>query len=128
MLPKFAFLLAAIEASAIPAKPSPFILSGCHKSLPRGQAVGNVSNVTITSGGHHRSFLISIPPTYRSDAPSPAILSYHGGNRNAEDQLLLDGLTNTDINSHSFVIYPQGIDVGILFRLDSLTRIIADEH
>lgn len=128
MLLKFALLLATIEASAIPAKLSRPIPDGCHKSLPHGQSLGKVSNVTIKSGGHHRSFLISVPPTYNSGTPSPAIISYHGGKRNAEDQLLLDGLTDTEVNSASFVIYPQGIDVSTSFSLDSLTKLNADER
>ncbi|KAL7943657.1 major facilitator superfamily domain-containing protein [Trichoderma barbatum] len=78
--------------------------------LPHGQLAGSVANVTITSGGLQRYFLISIPPTYHHEIPTTAILSYHGGTRTAQSQLLLDQLTNTEFNTNSFVIYPQGID------------------
>lgn len=88
---------------------SPF--AGCGKSLPSGQAIGTVSNVTISSDGFQRSYLISIPPTYNAHTSTPVILSYHGGVRTAEDQLKLDQLTNTEFNTVSMVVYPQGINV-----------------
>lgn len=99
------------QASVVPSGPSFPSLAGCRRALPEGQSAGKVSNVTISSGGHHRNYLISIPPSYRADILTPAILSYHGGQRTAEDQLQLDQLTNPEFNSVSFVIYPQGINV-----------------
>jgi poly(3-hydroxybutyrate) depolymerase len=87
------------------------ILEGCLKALPKGQKAGVVSNVTISSDGLPRNYLISIPPGYNSLFPAPIILSYHGGVRTAEDQLLLDELTNPEFNRDYFVIYPQGIGV-----------------
>lgn len=87
------------------------VLTGCGKALPEGQHVGSVSTVTIYSGGHWRNYLISIPPSYRADVPTPAILSYHGGVRTAEYQLLLDQLTNPEFNPDSLLVYPQGINV-----------------
>jgi poly(3-hydroxybutyrate) depolymerase len=86
-------------------------LTGCGKQLPKGQAVSAVSNVTISSGGYERYYLISIPPTYNAFTPTPLILSYHGGVRTALDQLQLDQLTNPYFNTVSMVIYPQGINV-----------------
>jgi poly(3-hydroxybutyrate) depolymerase len=85
--------------------------AGCGKSLPSGQVVGTVSNVTISSGGFQRSYLISIPPTYNAYIPTPLILSYHGGVRTALQQLQLDQLTNPEFNTVSMVVYPQGINV-----------------
>jgi len=86
-------------------------LAGCGKSLPSGQAVGEVSYVTIQSGGYQRSYNISIPPTYDADVETPLVLSYHGGNKNAEDQMQLDQLNNPNFNNFSIVVYPQGINV-----------------
>jgi len=85
-------------------------LAGCGKSLPQGQAVGKVSNVTIASGGLQRSYLISIPPTYNEYIPTPLILSFHGGSRTASSQLQLDELTSPEFNTVSMVVYPQGVD------------------
>lgn len=85
--------------------------AGCGKNVPSGQAVGQVSNVSITSGGYERSYLIYVAPTYNKFLPASVILSYHGGNRNATDQLELDLLTSPEFNTQSFVVYPQGIGV-----------------
>lgn len=98
-------------AYSLPSGLPPFPLAGCGKALPKGQFAGNVYNVTLASGGQDRSYLVSIPPTYHQDIPTPLILSYHGGNRDAEDQLQLDQLTDVQFNTASFVIYPQGINV-----------------
>lgn len=87
--------------------------SGCGQELPSGQAIGEVSNVTITSGENPRSYLISIPLTYDQDIPTAVILSYHGGVRTSEDQLVLDGLTSPTFNNYAIVVYPQGIDVRV---------------
>ncbi|KAJ5611173.1 hypothetical protein N7510_007892 [Penicillium lagena] len=94
-------LLSALSAAASACLPKP---------LPAGQSIGGVSNVTITSRGLQRSYLISIPPLYDSETPTPVILSYHGGDRTADDQLQLDQLTNPDFNTRAFVVYPQGIN------------------
>ncbi|RFU28501.1 hypothetical protein B7463_g7842, partial [Scytalidium lignicola] len=98
------------EAYATPSGISIPILAGCGKSLPKGQAIGTVSNVTITSSGIERSYLISIPPSYNAYLPTSIILSYHGGTRTAEDQLKLDQLTNPEFNTEHLVVYPQGIN------------------
>ncbi|KAH8705840.1 hypothetical protein BGW36DRAFT_18591 [Talaromyces proteolyticus] len=79
--------------------------SDVNNQLPPG-----VSNVTIISGGLNRSYLLFIPPLYKPDTPTGAILSYHGGNRTALDQLQLDELTNSEFNTDLIVVYPQGID------------------
>ncbi|KAG8405850.1 hypothetical protein J3458_021781 [Metarhizium acridum] len=110
MLLTFAFLFTLIEASAMPSEVSPALPAGCYKPLPQGQFAGGVSTIHVTSDGERRTFLLSIPPEYHSDTPAAAVLSYHGGGRNAEDQLKLDQLTNPEFNSAAFVIYPQGID------------------
>jgi len=87
--------------------------AGCGKSLPQGQALETVSNVSISSGGFQRSYLIFIPPKYDEFIPTPLILSYHGGVRNATDQLKLDQLTSSEFNTQSIVVYPQGINVSV---------------
>ena len=99
------------EAYATPRNLPIPALAGCGGPLPNGQSVGTVSNVKISSGGVQRSYLISIPPNYNAYTPTPIILSYHGGVRTAEDQLELDQLSNSEFNTGSLVIYPQGINV-----------------
>jgi poly(3-hydroxybutyrate) depolymerase len=87
---------------------------GCGKLLPHGQALGTVSNISISSGGFQRSYLVFIPPKYNAFIPTPLILSYHGGVRSAMDQLELDQLTSSEFNTQLIVVYPQGINVSIL--------------
>lgn len=91
-------------------------LSGCSQPLPVGQQPGSTTNVTISSNGIQRSYLIFVPPTYQPGCPASLILSYHGGNQNAGQQLELDGLTLPYFNNDSFVIYPQGIKVCRVFQ------------
>ncbi|KAJ5247226.1 hypothetical protein N7468_002209 [Penicillium chermesinum] len=80
---------------------------------PYIEGSGQVSNVSITSGGLQRSYLLAIPPIYHPDFPTPLIVSYHGGTQTAEDQLELDQLTNPEFNERVIVVYPQGIDVSV---------------
>jgi poly(3-hydroxybutyrate) depolymerase len=87
--------------------------SGCGKSLPHGQAIGTTTNVSISSGGVERSYLVFIPPAYNSHLPTSLILSYHGGVRTALSQLQLDQLTSPEFNTGSMIIYPQGINVRV---------------
>jgi poly(3-hydroxybutyrate) depolymerase len=119
---KVAFFAVLAEALVVPKSLSSISLEGCLKELPHGQSVGKVANVTITSGGLLRYFLISIPPTYHTEIPTPAILSYHGGLRTAEDQLQLDNLTLPEFNTNSFVVYPQGINVCVFNAWDCSQR------
>jgi poly(3-hydroxybutyrate) depolymerase len=97
--------------------------AGCAKPLPHGQALETVSNVSISSGGFQRSYLLFIPPKYDEFIPTPLILSYHGGVRNAMDQLELDQLTNSEFNTQSIVVYPQGINVSVLLCLPNWYKV-----
>lgn len=77
------------------------------------RASRGASNITITSDKQERSFLLWVSATYSSKTPSSVILSYHGGNKSAKDQLELDGFTTADANAASIVVYPQGINVSL---------------
>lgn len=111
------FMLA--EAYATPRSLPGSAYAGCGKSLPKGQSLGSVTNVSIASDGLQRSYLVSIPPKYNLFIPTPLILSYHGGNRDALSQLQLDQLTNPEFNTVSMVVYPQGIAVCIFHCLSN---------
>ena len=104
------------EAYATPRSFPISALAGCGRPLPSGQTVGTVSSVNISSGGVQRSYLISIPSSYKAYVPTPIILSYHGGVRTAEDQLELDQLSNPEFNTVSVVVYPQGINVRLSYN------------
>lgn len=100
--------------------------SGCGAPLPSGQTAGNVYNVSITSGGLARYYLISIPPTYNTSATTPLILSYHGGTKTAQNQLQLDLFTSTYFNNNTFVVYPQGINVSRCMLLSQSRMLTLD--
>jgi dipeptidyl aminopeptidase/acylaminoacyl peptidase len=69
------------------------------------------TNITITSGGVARWFLVILPPKFDPWFPTPVILSYHGGVRNATQQMALDQIWNPVLNDFAITVYPQGINV-----------------
>lgn len=86
--------------------------SGCGRSLPSEQTPGgDAAKVTIESSGVERSYLISIPQEYSPDVASPLILSFHGGDRTAKNQLDLDQLSSPDFNTVAIVVYSQDLHV-----------------
>jgi poly(3-hydroxybutyrate) depolymerase len=82
-----------------------------YKPLPQGQVIGQTTNVTITSSGIERSYLISIPPKYDCKATTPVIFSFHGANRNASQQQQLSQFSNPEFNDFAITVYPMGINV-----------------
>lgn len=80
--------------------------SGC--DLEQSVPVGQTTNVTLLDD---RWFLLYFPDNYDPSTPAPLILSYHGGNRNASEQLELDMLTTPFFNEDYVVVYPNGINV-----------------
>ena len=75
------------------------------------------TNITITSGGVIRWFLVILPPNFDPWFPTPVILSYHGGVRNATQQMALEQIWNPVLNGFAITVYPQGINAKILFIL-----------
>lgn len=94
------------------------------KPLPAGQVAGGTYNMSITSSGIPRWYLISIPPFYEEEQLSPVILSYHSGLENATSQMNLTQMSNPYFNNISFVIYPQGINVCISIKRHDLADIL----
>lgn len=80
--------------------------SGC--GLAQNVSAGQTTNVTLPDD---RWYLLYFPEQYDPKTPAPLILSYHGGNRNASEQLELDMLTTPFFNKGHVVAYPNGIDV-----------------
>jgi poly(3-hydroxybutyrate) depolymerase len=96
----------------------------CSKALPANTTIGQPQNISITSSGVLRSYLLVIPPLYTAQASSPVIFSFHGGNRDAIDQLELDELTSPFFNNNSIVVYPQGINVRIILLYSNYSYMI----
>lgn len=103
MLRATTLFLAVLGGVSAAPKCVPRDTAGCGKALPSGQSVGGVFTVDLGD----RSFLVSIPKTYKSQTKTSAILSFHGALRTANDQLKLDGLTDSKLNPDAFVIYPE---------------------
>jgi poly(3-hydroxybutyrate) depolymerase len=99
--------------------------SGCGKALSSGLMGGGHShNISISSGGRNRSFLLHLPPRYRSNVSAPVIFSFHGRGKNALEQELLSQFSNSSYNKEAIAIYPQGWPVLRLIPFGSkiLTR------
>jgi poly(3-hydroxybutyrate) depolymerase len=78
----------------------------------RDGASSSTSNIVITSNNQERSFLLWVSAEYNPESPASVLLSFHGGDRNATDQLQLDGFTTADdANATPIVVYPQGLNV-----------------
>ncbi|KAI1862045.1 uncharacterized protein JN550_010510 [Neoarthrinium moseri] len=78
--------------------------SGCKKPAPFD--VGKLSDSQKVLG--NRRYRVFLPKTYNSGDATPVILSYHGANRQLEDQVDLDGLTTPFFNKEYIVVYLQG--------------------
>lgn len=113
-LATMAFICSHVKAHWPAAGCGPPTFINCKKPLPQGQELGGIYNMSISTNGIIRSFLISIPPCYTSQPETPVILSYHGGTRNASFQLELDEFTNPEFNRLAIVVYPQGLDVCVM--------------
>ncbi|KAM0139361.1 hypothetical protein ACHAP3_003130 [Botrytis cinerea] len=81
----------------------------CTKAIPSDITIGQPKNISITSSDVHRSYLIVVPPLYTSQPSTPVIFSFHGGHRNASQQLALDQISNPEFNDFAITIYPQGV-------------------
>jgi len=86
-------------------------IANCTKALPEGQGPGITSNITISSSGVTRWYLATFPSNYTSVSSVPVIFSFHGGDRNASDQLALSEMSDPEFNDFAIAVYPQGIDV-----------------
>jgi hypothetical protein len=83
----------------------------CTTSDPM-QKPGTVKNHTIcVDGTTQRWYLLFLPSSYTSSTQQPLIVSYHGGTRNASNQLTLDNFTSPKYNESTIVVYPQGLNV-----------------
>lgn len=101
-------ILISLAASALGATAQ----SGCGQALPSGQAPGQVTNVTIQTT-ISRWALFSIPPNYNINTKTQAIISFHGATKDATEQLGLDGLTDTSVNTDKIIVYPNSIGVSL---------------
>jgi len=67
------------------------------------------SQVQIESGGALRTFLLRVPPQYKSSEPTPLVFNFHGYTMTAELQETYTGMTETALAAGFILAYPQGI-------------------
>jgi len=108
------FIICLLLATTGQAIQSPILKQsdGCGKSLPAKVTPGGASaNISISSDGLDRSYLIHVPRNYDINTPVPLILSYHGRAKNASEQELLSQFSDSSYNPNAIAVYPQGVAV-----------------
>lgn len=85
---------------------TPIPTTGCGKTAPVAQ--GQTANLTLTSGGIQRSYLLHVPVGYDSRTKTPLVLSIHGYRWDAEKQESHFGQDAQADQQHFLVVYPQG--------------------
>jgi len=63
---------------------------------------------SLTHDGRERSYLLHIPPAYRSGKPLPLVIMLHGGGGNAENAARMTGLSSKADKEGFIVVYPNG--------------------
>lgn len=88
--------------------------AGCGQtpSLTSGFLNDNQTAVTVSdSDSTSRRYRVFLPDSYDPNTPTPVILSYHGANRQIEQQVALDEFTTSFFNQNYIVVYLQGLSV-----------------
>jgi polyhydroxybutyrate depolymerase len=97
--------LAACGNAAVGASAS----RGGHRSTGRGDATGRLENVGLTLGGHHRSYLLYVPPGDSEAHRLPLLLVYHGAGDTAANAATETDLLSAAEHSHGLIlVFPQG--------------------
>lgn len=104
---RFLQILSFAASSALAAS------SGCGQtpSLEYGILSDNQTAETVDQDSlvsTSRRYRVFLPDSYDPNTPAPVILSYHGANRQIEQQVALDELTTSFFNEDYIVVYLQG--------------------
>ena len=79
---------------------------GC-KDLP-GES-GLFPNETIYSGGYDRSYMLYVPPKYKSNRPTPLVFNIHGWGGTAEGQYGYSNMVKLAEKFKFILVTPQGL-------------------
>lgn len=93
---------------------------GCGQTLPYLPGSPTQNLTILTNDGLHRSYLLHIPLSYDIRTPAPLIFAFHGRTRTAAGMERLTGFSDAAVNQRAVVVYPQGVDVSLLFRASFL--------
>ncbi|KAK4545530.1 hypothetical protein LTR36_002880 [Oleoguttula mirabilis] len=86
--------------------------AGCGKTLQQGieqGGTGSSNNISITSSGIERTFLLHVPQVYTATNAHGLIFSFHGRSKDAAEQEKLSQFSNHDFNPNMLAVYPNGI-------------------
>lgn len=78
--------------------------SGCGNPVSGGDFTW-----TLTHGGRPRTFQVHVPAGYNPNTPTPVVVSFHGRNSNAQQQILLTGLPEVADAEGFVAVHPEGI-------------------
>lgn len=87
--------------------------SGCGKALSAGikqGSTGSSNNITITSSGIERTFLLHVPQVYTPTNAHGLIFSFHGRSQTGAEQERLSQFSNYDFNPNMLAVYPNGVN------------------
>lgn len=88
--------------------------AGCGKSLASNIQTGGTgrsNNISITtSAGSRRTYLLHLPRAYSSTATHGLVLSFHGRGESGAQQEKVSRLSDSTVNPHMIVAYPEGVD------------------
>lgn len=113
----WALLLGTASAAPDPSK-------GCEQAVKTSLKPGGPSSsFTFESNAGdgtlmRRRVRIHLPESYVSGKPSPVMVVYHGKYRNGTAFEQISGFSSSEVNKDTIVVYPDGIDVGLLPRLE----------
>ncbi|KXT00740.1 hypothetical protein AC578_8245 [Pseudocercospora eumusae] len=108
VLTRYIGLVCVLIASGRAAK-----TAGCGKALAGGITTGGTgqsNNVSITSNGIKRSYLLHLPKAYSANSVHGLILSFHGRGESGAKQEKVSRFSVPTVNPHMIVAYPNGIN------------------
>jgi polyhydroxybutyrate depolymerase len=65
---------------------------------------------TLTSSGDTRHYLLHVPATYQSGAPTPLVINFHGYGSNSSQEEALSGMSHKADQAGFLVVYPDGLN------------------
>lgn len=86
---------------------TPISSRGCGEPAPIRPGTDALG--TVLSHGLIRSYLLYLPPDYRSTTPYPLVLNFHGHGSSSFEQALWSGFTALAREQDFIVAYPQGL-------------------
>ena len=108
ILTRYISLVCVLIASGRAAK-----TAGCGKALAsviKTGGTGQSNNVSITSNGIKRSYLLHLPKAYSANSAHGLIFSFHGRGESGAKQEKVSRFSVSTVNPHMIVAYPNGIN------------------